>query len=361
MAIFNRCSCATHNNSRAKKCKACGSKLGKNYYIQYSVDGKRKTEKIGDSIGFAKEVLAKRQTEVKEGKYFGNIKSIHWKDYFETHYRKYCEKNLKSFCLSRFDSARDFKPFQKAMNKISRTDIESYREHIDNGKRSKATLNRYMQVVKFAFNYAESLELIDRNPARRLSMYKEEPRERRAITREHEQKLLNASKLSKSPLLYHFIMVSLYTGMRYSETLNVKWSHVSREERSIIVQTSKNNESREIPMSKDLLPVVEDLFSITGKYEYIFSHPESGEKINYIKRSFRTAVKNADIGYYCIHELRHSYITRLAASSASITEIQQISGHKTAKMVQRYTHLGLKEARRTIDRFDEHRQSKHES
>lgn len=351
MAIFNRCACATLNSCKAKICKACGARLGKNYYIQYSIDGKRKIEKIGDSIGFAKEVLAKRMEDVRQGKFFGKTKSIQWREFFDTYYLKYCESNLKSFSRSRFLSARNFSSFQKPMHKISRTDIEDYRSFIDNGERKKATLNRYMQIVKFAFNYAESLELIDRNPARKLTMFKEEPAERRAITYAEEEKLIIASKLSKNPLLYHFIMVALYTGMRYSEILNIKWTHVSMSEKSIMVFASKNNDVREVPIIDKLVPVIEDLFSITGQYVYIFSHPDTGEKIDYIKRAFRTAIANADIGYYCVHEMRHSFITRLAASGATISEIQQISGHKTAKMVQRYTHVGLRESRRTVDRL----------
>lgn len=351
MAIFNRCECSAFNSQRSKVCKRCGRKLGKDFYIQYSIDGRRKTEKIGDSLGFAKEVLAKRQTDVREGKFFGDSKSIHWLEFFDNQYLNYCLNNLSGFTRSRFDSARNFKTFHKSMNKITRSDIEAYRDSLNNGKRNKATINRYIQVVKFAFNYAESLELIDRNPARRLKMFKEEHAERKVISLEDEDKLLQTSLTSKSPLLYYFIIIGLYTGMRYSEIMDVKWSNVSFKMKSIKLYKTKSNEIREIPMMEKLYQAMKELRDITGDFEYVLTNPDTGKKIDYIKRAFRTAVKSTDMPYICIHEMRHTMITRLAASGASVPEIQQISGHKTAKMVQRYTHVGLKEAHRTIDRL----------
>lgn len=339
------------NSSKAKKCRACDKILGKNYYVQYSFEGKRKIEKVGDSIGFAREVLAKRQNDIREGKFFGNVKAIHWGQFFDTHYKSYCEKNLTELKSCRFDSARNFKLFQKSMDKITRADIEEYRKFVDNGKRANSTINRYMHVVRFAFNYAEELELINKNPARKLKMQKEEPKERRVISNEEEEKLLLACKISKTKFLYHFVMIALYTGMRYSEVLDIKWTNVSLQQRSIKLYKTKNNETREIPIIDKLVPVIEELKEITGDFEYAFTNTESGEKIGYIKRSFKTAVDRAEIGNLCIHELRHTMITRLAASGASIPEIQQISGHKTAKMVQRYTHVGLNESLRTIDRL----------
>jgi len=351
MAIFNRCTCATHNSSRAKVCKACGAKLGKNYYIQYSIDGKRKIEKIGDSIGYAREVLAKKQTDIREGKHFGTSRSIQWVTFFDKYYRPYCEQNIKSHQEARFISARNFSDFQKLMNKITRTDIENYRKYLDNGQRTKATINRYIQTVKFAFNYAESLELIDKNPTRRMKMYKEDITERRKLEPEDEVKLLEACRESVNPLLYHFVMIALYTGMRYQEILNIKWSHVNFSMGSIMLFKTKTNDSREIPIVSKLDNALKELKTLTGGYEYLFTNPDTQQPIKCLRNAYEKAVEKSGVGKLLIHELRHTLISRLAASGASIPEIQQISGHKTAKMVQRYTHVGLQESRRTMDRL----------
>ncbi|QAR32034.1 site-specific integrase [Geovibrio thiophilus] len=350
MAIFNRCECRTFNSTQSKNCKSCGEKLSKNYYIQYSIDGKRKTEKIGDSIGYAREALAKRKTDVRENRFFGITKTILWKTFFNTYYKDYYKNHLTDFHRGRFESARDFKDFDKSMNNISRTDIENYRNFINNGKRSPATVNRYLQVVKFAFNYAESLELIDRNPVRKLPMLQEQPKERNVLSSADEKKLLAECRNSRSPILYHFVMVALYTGMRYSEVINLKWSNISFEENSIRIYKTKNNQPREIPIINSLKPVLIELHSLTGKYEYIFSRPTDGQRLKDLSGGFEKAVERAQLNIV-FHELRHTMITRLAASGASIIEIQQISGHKTAKMIERYTHVGLKESKRTIERL----------
>lgn len=354
MAIFNRCACKTFNSHRSKICKSCGKKLGKNFYIQYSVDGKRKTEQAGDSIGYAREALAKRKTDVKEGKFFGVEKTVHWHKFFDTYYLNYCEKNLSSFDKGRFKTARDYSGFNTLMTKITRAGIENYKKIIDNGKRSPATINRYMQVVKFAFNYAEQLDLIEKNPVRKLTMYKEQPKERRVLCADEEIKLLAECRNSRNQVMYHFAMIALYTGMRYSEIMNLKWSNVSFSERSIRIYKTKNNQPREIPVIDILLPVLDDLNLLTGDYEYLLSVPDTGEKIKSLRKAFEHSVSRSSIKRIVFHELRHTMVTRLAASGASIIEIQQISGHKTAKMVERYTHVGLKESRKTIERLGDY-------
>lgn len=356
MAIFNKCmnkDCRTFNSIKRKACSQCSQKLNKNYFIQYSdQSGKRKTEKIGNSIGLAREVLSKRQNDIREGKLLGNFRKIKWKSFMDDYYLKYCQMNLKYFSKSRFNSSRNFNEFDKEISKIIRLDIDSYIKSIDNGKRKKSTLNRYIAVIKFAFNYAEELELIHSSPARYIKMFKEKSVERRVLTHSEEEALLTACKESKSNILFDVVSIALYTGMRYSETLNLQWHHINFDMKSIRVVNTKNDENREIFISNKIMPILKKLKKESEDKDYLFANPLTSKPINSIRWAFNRAVENSKIGKFCFHELRHTMISRLAASGASVPEIQQVSGHKTAKMVQRYTHTGLKESKRTIERFD---------
>lgn len=53
-----------------------------------------------------------------------------------------------------------------------------------------------------------------------------------------------------------------------------------------------------------------------------------------IRSAWETALKHAGIPDFRFHDLRHSAVSYLAMSSASLAEIAEVLGHKTLTMVK---------------------------
>lgn len=65
------------------------------------------------------------------------------------------------------------------------------------------------------------------------------------------------------------------------------------------------------------------------------------------------ALEKANITNFSFHNLRHTFCTRAGMAGLSTQQIKQISGHKTDVLVNRYTHLGLQQAKESMKKLDE--------
>jgi hypothetical protein len=55
-------------------------------------------------------------------------------------------------------------------------------------------------------------------------------------------------------------------------------------------------------------------------------------------------------GVYCrFHDLRHTFISRLAESQASDSTVMALAGHVSRAMMERYSHIRLEAKRHAVD------------
>ena len=77
---------------------------------------------------------------------------------------------------------------------------------------------------------------------------------------------------------------------------------------------------------------------------------------NFYNRVFVPALEKAGIrGGLVWHSLRHTFASRLAMKGTDLLTLQQLLGHKTLAMVQRYAHLSpshLKSAVKVLDNWN---------
>ncbi|MCS5737342.1 tyrosine-type recombinase/integrase, partial [Herbiconiux daphne] len=58
-----------------------------------------------------------------------------------------------------------------------------------------------------------------------------------------------------------------------------------------------------------------------------------------LTQAFRRSARLTGVYGVCFHSLRHTCITRYAEKGLSTLQLQQISGHRSIVMLERYTHL----------------------
>ncbi|WKZ17483.1 MAG: site-specific integrase [Candidatus Jettenia sp. CY-1] len=57
-----------------------------------------------------------------------------------------------------------------------------------------------------------------------------------------------------------------------------------------------------------------------------------------LRRAFNIALDKADIQDFHFHDLRYTFITRLAQKGVDIYKISKLLGHQDIRMTQRYSH-----------------------
>lgn len=193
----------------------------------------------------------------------------------------------------------------------------------------------------------------------------------RALSKDEESNLLTACKNSPSPSLYTAVIVFINTGLRNAELRKARWGQVDFLQATFQVGRAKTegSDGRLIPLNKSALSALtewrarwshakpEDFIFPTEKLKY----DKNGVMISYAvdpakplgswKRAWNTAKKQA--GVKCrIHDLRHSFISKLAETQTPDATIQAISGHLSRKMLEHYSHVRQEAKRQAVALLD---------
>jgi len=158
----------------------------------------------------------------------------------------------------------------------------------------------------------------------------------RVVTPEEFEAVYNHASDYLKPIL----LTAYNTGMRYSEVLNLKWSDINFDEGFITVTETKNSKYRTIPINETLKKTLLNMNEKTVR-NYVFVR-ENGEPVKDIRKSFDNAIKKSCINKFVFHDLRHSFASRLVMKGVDLITVQQLLGHSSIVMTERYSHPSSK-------------------
>lgn len=133
------------------------------------------------------------------------------------------------------------------------------------------------------------------------------------------------------------------TGMRLSELINLKMSHVNNYTGTIKV-LGKRNKERLIPFTPPLKSLIDEYMRERKKAgldsEYIFV-TEKGEKVYEklvyrVVRQYLSAATTAE--KKSPHVIRHTFATHMLNNGADLNAIKELLGHSNLSATQVYTH-----------------------
>jgi integrase len=221
-------------------------------------------------------------------------------------------------------------------------------------QRSPATVVRYLAVLSHLMSMAiKEWGWLETNPVLRISKPKESRGRTRFLSEEELPRLLLACKESKNPYLYTAVLISLCTGMRRGELLNLTWTDVDFKRERITLKQTKNGDTRVIPLSADAVKLLKE-FSQQVRFDtnLLFPGRGLGQKAMDLRASWEKALKIAGLSDFKWHDLRHTACSYLVMSGASISELSEIVGHKTLSMTKRYSHVSEQHAASVVSRMN---------
>ena len=223
----------------------------------------------------------------------------------------------------------------------------SYREKPTN----PATVNREVSLLKSMFNRALEWEDLGecRINWRRVKKLHETERDR-TLSRDEFERLIAAAE--QVPYLRDFLLIALNTGMRKSEVLNLKWTQVDFDNRTISLSGNqrKNKKPLIIPLNQEVLGVLAE-----KKHggEYVFMNPETKDHLKDLPRSFKSACRRAKISDLRPHDLRHCFGTELAVVGVGVLAISKLLGHSSTAMTQRYINRMDDRLREDVEKIED--------
>ena len=209
-----------------------------------------------------------------------------------------------------------------------------------------ATVNRGLAVIKNMFTFAVEYEYVPSHPLVRFRMLPEEEKALRVLTLEEYWRLVDAVA-SVNQTVGAYVALLGETGLRKSEGLNLRWSHLNVQERLVSVEHTKSGKPRYIPLSDYALQRLNSLVRIIG-CPSVFVRLETQTPWKDPRESFFKGRKKADLAWVGFHDLRHFRATQWVKHGVDLITVKELLGHSDIQTTMRYAHFAPSHAKRSI-------------
>ena len=153
--------------------------------------------------------------------------------------------------------------------------------------------------------------------------------------------------------MYYEIKFSYLTGLRLSEQFSLLRSDFERTNFGPQIGfVGKGGKYRIVPLCDEALEIIEILLQTpSSKSDYLFYHPDTGDRVNSNRSSWLKCLEKSEITDFRWHDLRHTYATDEIRKGMPIYTLSKMMGHANVVVTEKYAHLyteDLHEAKRKV-------------
>ena len=234
---------------------------------------------------------------------------------------------------------------------ITSSMVRSWLASLKQGKIASKTINRKISTLKSFFKYQLKKETIEVDPMTPILSLKISRRLPSFVEQKDIKTLFSYVEFpdtweGKTDRL--LLMIFYQTGIRLSELISIKDSHVDKSNSTIKV-LGKGNKERLIPVSNQLLQLIdayisEKKSSIENQSSPFLLVRKKGEKLypKYVYNTVKKYLGNVSTNERkSPHVLRHTFATHLTNNGADINAVKELLGHSSLASTQVYTHNSI--------------------
>lgn len=263
--------------------------------------------------------------------------------------KRYSAHTLRSYSddLSAFFEFLEKQYGSMPTAEVAHLHIRSWLAGLKEGGITARSIGRKISTLRSYFKYQMKTGKLEVSPMEKVVTPKAGKRLPVFIKEEDTRELLGTLSATEDwKGLNARLLISFFyaTGMRLSELINLKESHIDLSGRRIKV-LGKGNKERIIPISEDLIGLLKEYREakareIGGEGEY-FLVTEKGKRM-YPKYAYLlvnkwlSEVKTLD--KKSPHVLRHTFATHLLNQGADLNAVKELLGHSSLAATQVYTH-----------------------
>jgi integrase len=157
------------------------------------------------------------------------------------------------------------------------------------------------------------------------------------LTVDESQRLVNAATVEFRPV----IVAALYTGARHSEIANLRCRDFDVDANTLVITRSKSGRPRHVPLSDEAAKFFREISVGRPPAQLMFVRANGqpwgkGSQDRPMHAACTAARIDPPISF---HILRHSYASQLVQNGAPLNAVQELLGHSSSRMTQRYAHL----------------------
>jgi site-specific recombinase XerD len=332
------------------------------YYLRYKdVSNKSCHQKVGRTqditLAEAKEAVKTLKAEIALGAdpradEKARLAVITLNQFFYEYYLPHAKLNKRTWLRDEQLYSRIDKRFgSNRLNDVSRLELQKFHGNLINEGLAPATANHHIKLAKRMFNLAISWELTTVNPASKIRLYAEDNLIENLLDSEQLNRLVNVLNTEKPKVVCQLLLFLLSTGARFSEAAKSTWTQFDLHNKvwKIPATNSKSKKVRSVPLNDSALAVINAL-STKGNHDYLFVNAKTKQPYTTVARSWTQLKKKANLpSNVRIHDMRHNFASLLVNSGVSLYVTQQLLGHATPVVTQRYAHLNVSSLQKASD------------
>jgi integrase len=318
-----------------KNGKTCHQKIGRTSDISLT-QARKKAKELRAEI----QLGADPRAEAKAAKAV-----LTFDEFFTQHYLPYAKVRKRSWksdeCLYRVRLRDAFG--HKKLNQITKQEVQIFHSSLRNESLAPATCDHYIKFLRRCLNLALDWNMLETNQLARLPLFNPDNKLENLLSDAQLQDLLGVLRTYPARTVCKIALFLLSTGCRVSEALKATWSQIDMTTRTwrIPASNSKSKKVRSVPLNDSALEVLSQL-DTKGHHTHVFVNKVTGKPYTTIMKVWERIRKKAGLPHLRIHDLRHQFASLLVNDGRSLYEVQQILGHSSPIVTQRYAHLSTK-------------------
>jgi len=314
-------------------------------YISYYVHGKRYRESLGlkdnrENRKLARKLRVQKEAEILNGIH-PEIRKVR-KNTLESAYREFIKtkENRSERTIMIYEYAYgklvDFLSGRYEVGRVDSETVKEFEKFIEFSKKSKKDEPRKLSKnsieiifrhLRIIFEFYKMKRYIEENPFPRKE---HTPKKINVIPKEELDLILRILKANDFEQ-YRSIKLLVLTGMRAGELIRLEFSDIDFKRNLIYIKNTKGRREDSFPLYNELREFLLNNWNRSERKGKVVKY----KRVDSLK-FFQRVLKRNNLKHYTIHEIRKTFLSRLANSGMSLFDLQKISRHKNLKTTEKY-------------------------
>ena len=238
--------------------------------------------------------------------------------------------------------------FQRKISNISKQDATLLHEKIRN-ENGLYQANRFLDTLRAIFNKAIEWGWSGVNPTQGIKKFKQKSRDR-FLHPDELPRFFESLDSEPNDTVRDYIYVSLFTGVRKSNVLAMRWDDINFERREWRIQETKNGDPLRVHLVEEVIDILKTRLDCYGKREWVFEGQGKTGHLVEPKSGWKRILKRAGIKNLRLHDLRRTLGSWQAATGANSFMIGSTLGHKSTQATAIYARLNIDPVRDAVER-----------
>lgn len=268
---------------------------------------------------------------------------------FSLYLNRYSKPNNKTWKSDERDVPRFLGHlFPKKLSAIPKSEIQIIHDKIreENGLYQA---NRLLDRIKAIYNKAIEWGWEGINPATGIKKFKEKSRDR-FLHPDELPRFFESLDAEQNDTIRDYIYVSLFTGVRKTNVLEMRWEDLYLERKEWLIPDTKNGDPLRVHLVDSVIDLLKKRLEAYGSKEWVFPGAGATGHLMEPKAGWKRILDRAGIKNLRIHDLRRTLGSWQAVTGANSFMIGRSLGHKSTQSTAVYARLNLDPVRDSVEK-----------